>query len=504
MRPAPVLRGIAALAFASLLLPLAGAVQARSLRSEAMPVPRIEAGHADRHLARKVDIGIGKSVIIDLPADAKEVFVANPGVANAVIRSTRKLFIIGVSTGSTSIYISDGTGAQIADVEVDVGREMGVLDRSLRMALPTSAINVTPVGDSIVLTGTVDNVLDAQRAVDIATAFIGNSFVGPSPTVGGGGGVAVGGNAGAVISGKVINALSIRARDQVMVKVTVAEVKRNVLKQLGVSINGTWNVAGTAFRFNNDPSSAVNTQAISPGSTFGLGNNKLFDLRAAERQGVMRMLAEPTLTAISGETAKFTAGGEIPVPTTVTCQTARGGSSECSQIQTSYKPYGVQLIFTPMVLSEGRISLRVATEVTDIDVSRPIVYNGALLPSFTVRKQDTTVELPSGGSLVTAGLIQQVSKQTITGLPGLMNVPVLGALFRSRDYQREDTELMMIVTPYIAKPNPVSALAQPDEGYADANDAQTLLMGRLTRIYGAAGAPTSAANYRGSYGFIHD
>jgi len=472
------------------------------LKAEQAPVPKITASSADRSLARKIDLGIGKSVIIDLPSDAKEVFVANPSVANAVVRSTRKLFVIGVASGSTSIYITDAAGQQIAAVEVNIGREMGVLERSLRAALPNSSIVVTPVGDSIILTGTVDNVLDAQKAVDIANGFVGTSFYGPPTT--GGSGTTIGGSAGAVITGKVVNSLNIRARDQVMLKVTVAEVKRSVLKQLGVSVNGSWNIAGNNFRFNSDPSNAANVQAINPASTLGIGTNRLFDIRAAERQGVMRTLAEPVLTAISGETAKFTAGGEIPIPSQTTCSTSRGGTSECSSIQTTYKPYGVQLIFSPLVLSEGRISLRVATEVTDIDSNRPIVFNGTIIPAFSVRKQDTTVELPSGGSLVTAGLIQQVSRQTISGMPGLMNLPILGALFRSRDYQREETELMMIVTPFIAKPNALAALAQPDDGYADANDAQSILMGRLTRIYGVAGAPHNATALRGNYGFIHD
>ncbi len=490
--------GLAAVCLVPALAKEAGGFQAN-----ATSVSKIEATNRDRNQARKVDLGMGKSIIIELPSDAKEVFVANPSVANAVIRSTRKLFVIGVGSGSTSIYITDGNGQQIAAVEVDVGRELGVLERSLRSAMPGSSITVTPVGDSIVLTGTVDNVLEAQRAVDIANAFVGTSFYGPPTATGSGNSVSVGGSAGAVITGKVINSLNIRARDQVMLKVSVSEVKRSVLKQLGVSVNGSWNIAGNAVRLNSDPAAAGSVQAINPASTFGLGSNRLFDLKAAERQGVMRMLAEPVLTAISGETAKFTAGGEMPVPTNVTCNSSRNNNNECG-VQTTYKPYGVQLIFSPTVLSEGRISLRIATEVTDVDVSRPIVYNGANIPSFTVRKQDTTVELPSGGSLVTAGLIQQVSRQTISGMPGLMNLPVLGALFRSRDYQREETELMMTVTPYIAKANAVANLAQPDDGYADANDPQTVLMGRLTRIYGVAGAPKTAQSYRGNYGFIHD
>ena len=210
------------------------------------------------------------------------------------------------------------------------------------------------------------------------------------------------------------------------------------------------------------------------------------------------------LTAISGETAKFTAGGEVPIPGSATCTSQRSSNAECSQLQVQYKPYGVQLVFTPIVLSEGRISLRVATEVTDIDGDRNISFGGINYSAFRVRKQDTTVELPSGGSLVTAGLIQQSNRQIISGLPGLINLPVIGALFRSRDYQREETELMMIVTPFIAKSNPVAALVRPDDGFADSSDPQAVLMGRLNKIYGVSGSYRGAPVYRGQYGFSHD
>ncbi len=475
------------------------------------PVPRINAGAQDRSGGRLISLGIGKSMLVELPRDAKEVFVANPSIANAVIRSARKLFLIGMASGTTSIFITDADGQQIAALEITIGREMGVLERTIRHAVANSTVKATPIGDTIILTGTVDTVLDAQKAVDIANGFVGTSFVGPPPPAGGAAGsVSIGGGGGEVVTGKVINSITVRGKDQVMLKVTVAEVQRTALKQLGVNINGIWEVGGTRWFGRNFNPFPVNTQVLNPGSVIGPSTQygspfqKDFNIQAMERQGVIRTLAEPTLTAISGETAKFTAGGEIPIPKSGECTSVRSANTECSKVNFDFKPYGVQLVFTPVVLSEGRISLRVATEVTDIDSERQFVTPGYNVPAFRVRRQDTTVELPSGGSMVTAGLIQQVNKQVINGLPGLMNLPILGTLFRSRDYNRQETELVIIVTPFIAKSTSLAQLARPDDGYADATDLQTILMGRLNKIYGAANTARPASTYHGKAGFIHD
>ncbi len=458
-----------------------------------VPSPRMEAGAADGVLARSIEMGVGRSIVIDLPRDAKEVFVANPAIANAVVRTSRKLFIIGVANGATTIMALDAEGKQIAALEMQIGREPGLLQQTLKMALPHADIRAVSIGDSIILTGQAETVLEAQKAVDIANGFVGRSPVGASS-----------------IEGKVINSMSIRGKDQVMLKVTVAEVKRTAIKQLGVNINGNWEIAGKNLGSSIDnqfTSSLVQPPSVlSAGAQVGTALAKQVDVRMLERQGVLRTLAEPTLTAISGETAKFTAGGEIPVPKSEDTVQSNVllGLNGYSRINLDYKSYGVMLNFTPTVLSEGRISLSVSTEVTEIDAENSFRLGTSRAPAFRTRKAFTTIELPSGGSLVTAGLIQQVSRQTLNGLPGLMNLPVLGALFRSRDYAREETELMMIVTPYIAKPSAPSALARPDDGYADATDPATLLMGRLNRVYGAAGSPVPPVGYRGKVGFIHD
>lgn len=455
--------------------------------------PRIQAGAADNVMARSIEMGVGRSIVVDLPRDAKEVFVANPAIANAVVRSARKLFVIGVSNGSTTIMALDAEGKQIAALEMQIGREPGLLQKTLKVALPQSDVRAVSIGDSIILTGIVDTVLEAQKAVDIAKGFVGVTSTG-----------------GTTIEGKVINSMNIRGKDQVMLKVTIAEVKRTAIKQLGVNLRGNWEISGKSFGGNID--NQFTSSLVQPPSAFsvaaqaGTALEKSVNVRLLERHGVLRTLAEPTLTAISGETAKFLAGGEIPVPTSedsVSSTIIPGLSSR--RISVVYKPVGVLLNFTPVVLSEGRISLSIATEVTEIDADNSIsLSGGANSPAFRTRKANTTIELPSGGSLVTAGLIQQVSRQSINGIPGLLNIPVLGALFRSRDYLREDTELMIIVTPFIAKPSAANVLTKPDDGFTEASDPGAILMGRLNRVYGAAGRPVPPNGYRGKIGFIHD
>ena len=294
-----------------------------------------------------------------------------------------------------------------------------------------------------------------------------------------------------------------------MLRVTVVEVARNVLKQFGVNAEAGWsgfsfaNAAPFALTGQNTP----NANAIS-GSYNHAGITAKATLRAFEQAGVSRILAEPTLTAVSGESAKFTAGGEIPVPTSQTCSAiATGGGANCA-IGIEYKPYGVTLNFTPVVLSENRISIRVGTNVTELDPQKAItIANGNIgiaVPATTVRSSETTIELPSGAVMMTAGLIQQKSQQAINGLPGLVNLPILGALFRSRDYQRQETELVIMVTPYIAKPMDTRQATRPDDGFTDAHDAKAVLLGRLNKLYGTVGAAPLGTGYRGRVGFITD
>jgi pilus assembly protein CpaC len=469
------------------------AAQAQSALREST---RVEAAPSDTAVARRISMGVGKSIILDLPRDAAEIFVGNPKVANAVVRSARKLYIIGMDGGQTTIFAMDAAGRQIANIEISIGRDIGELDRILKTAIPKSNVMLKTVNDTIILTGTVDSAGEAQQALDIAYGFVGQA----GSAAGAG---TLGNSAAAGATGKVINSLVIRGKDQVMLKVTIAEVKRQVMKQLGVTSASIGSLGGWGKLSLNSPY-GLSLQQPSDNSLFLPGTSASATLQAFERYGVARVLAEPTVTAVSGEGAKFTAGGELPVPSGQSCALdATSGRNICT-VGVSFKPYGISLNFTPVVLSEGRILLRVATEVTEVDPTQSITFSNANVPAFLTRKNETTVELPSGASIVSAGLIQVRSKQVINGLPGLMNLPVLGTLFRSRDYQREESELMIIVTPYIAKPVSPTDLSRPTDNFSDASDPQGWLLGRMNRIYSSKSNPQIISQFKGRVGFIND
>jgi pilus assembly protein CpaC len=468
------------------MLALAAGLAVALPQTAALAQSSIRVSNTDGSSARRIDLGLGKSIIVDLPRDAKEVFVANPAVANAVVRSARKVFIIAAAAGQTSIFFMDASGAQIGALDVNVQRDVNPIRAAIHDALPTSDIDVQQLNDGVLLTGVANSPQDAQQAAVIAGKYVGKDEA-------------------------VANSITIRGGEQVMLKVTVAEVQRQVLKQLGVDMSGSFEIANKVFGYAGDNPFPLSTQALTTGgSQLGCGGIdpiqrtpgcSVFSgstFRAFERTGVMKTLAEPTLTAISGESAHFLAGGEIPTPKGQTCD-----QNGCT-VSLEYKPIGVSLNFTPVVLTQGRISLHVYTEVTEIDWQNNFVFNSVNVPSFRTRKADTTVEIPSGGALVMAGLIQNASRQVQNGTPALMNIPVLGQLFRSRDYQRNETELMILVTPYLAKAVAQKDISLPTDGFADASDPSAWLLGRVNRIYGVKGAVVPNAKLNGRYGFIVD
>jgi len=454
-------------------------------------------------LSRRFTMGVGRSIIVDLPRDAAEIVVANPAVANAVVRTPRKIFVLATGVGQTTILALDQQARQIANIELTIGRDVGELEQILRAALPKSAIVPRTINDTIILTGFVDSAGEAQQAVDIARGFANKLTIVAAP----GGGAAAGAGGKPGDDGSVVNSLVIRGRDQVSLKVTIAEVQRQVLKQLGVAtntLNGEKQVAGVWGSFTQDNPFSLNGQVSKSALQFLGPNNTSVTLNAFERYGVSRVLAEPTVTAVSGENAKFTVGGEVPVPASSSC-TAIGTTTQalCTP-SIAYKPVGVELNFTPVVLSEGRILLRIATEVTEVDPQNAFTYAGVTVPGFRTRKHETSIELPSGGSIATAGLLQQTARNSINGLPAVMNLPILGALFRSRDYQRQETELLIVVTPYIVRPVAPNEIAKPDDGFADASDPQGWLLGRVNRLYSSRNNPEAVQNYKGRFGFITD
>ena len=486
-------------------LPRFLAIAPASVVRAADPNDSIRVGGASDPAAKNLQLGVGQSVIVDLPEEAGEIYVGDPKIANAIVRSARRIYISGVANGQTSIFALAKDGRKIATIEVSVGRDVGGLTRSSqrrdsrqRHPCPHGRRHDHPhrirrVGRGgpesaryrVMASSTIASRLrrrpsrqrlhfrrlpafDVQR---LRRKRSGNSS-----------------------RGKVINALTIRGADQVSLRVTVAEIRREIVKQLGVNMSG----GGPNGSFTLENPFAINgALATSEGMLNWVKGGQSFSatLQAFERQGVAHTLAEPTVTAVSGESAKFLAGGTIPILNNVQC-------NPTCQYGFIQQPYGVTLNFTPVVLSQGRIQLRIATEVTDVDYATQVTYSGISIPGFRTRNNTTTVELPSGGSIASAGLISTQTQQAVNGFPALMNVPVLGALFRSRDYQRNETELMIVVTPYIVHAIDPNQIVRPDQNFQDASDPQTWFLGRVNRIYSTSESLQPMPGYAGKIGFI--
>jgi len=427
--------------------------------------------------SRSVALGINKSVVLDFPRDIKDVLVADPKIANAVIRSSRRAYIIGNEVGQTNVFFFDAEGRHMAGLDIAVTRDLNGIRAAIRQVLPDADIRIEGIGkDGVILTGTVASQAEAQQAYDITVRLLSDA------------------TANTVAQGsKVVNAIVVCGRDQVMLKVTVAEMDRNVIKQLGINLSGSAGFGSAVVNFNTSnpfPINGTPSSSVSPGY-----KGITATIQAMEQVGIVRTLAEPTLAAISGESAHFLVGGSFPYPVPASL-----GQPPAIQFQN----YGVALNFTPVVLSEGRISLHVATEVSQLDNTTSVTIAGTTVPGLTVRRADTTVEIPSGGTLAMAGMLQEQTKQDITGLPGLMQLPILGTLFKSNDYLNSQTELVALVTPYVVRAVAQKDLSRPDDGFADPSDPATVLLGRLNRIYGVGGIPDPPDNYRGKYGFILD
>ena len=482
MMRALMVRALSFSAVAALTLnPALTPVIAADYRSAA-PATAVTPVAADGQMnARFLALGIGKSMVIDLPRDIKDVLVADPKIANAVVRSAQRAYIIGAAVGQTNIVFFDSAGQQIAAYDIAVTRDLNGVRAALKQTMPNADIRIEGVGDGVMLSGSVASPIEAQQAGDLAARLAGGAD-------------------------KVVNSIVVRGRDQVMLKVTVAEVARSIIKQMGIDLSASLSYGTSAVTFNNtNPFTANNTPLVA-GNALTAGTPSVqATLRAMESAGVVRTLAEPNLTAISGESASFIAGGEFPIPAGYTCQPASSSSTvqQC-QLSVSYKKFGVSLNFTPIVLTDGRISLHVMTEVSEISNENSVNLSGVTIPSIKTRRAETSLEIPSGGAMAMAGLINQQTKQAINGMPGLSSVPILGSLFRSRDYVNNQTELMVIVTPYIVRAVSPKDLSRPDDGFANASDPQADLLGSINRIYGVPGRTEPAKNYRGTYGFITD
>ncbi|MET0597762.1 MAG: type II and III secretion system protein family protein [Mesorhizobium sp.] len=467
--------------------------------------------------SQRIKLGLNKSIVVDLPTDAYDILVANPSVADAVTRTARRIYLFGKQVGETNVFVFGANGEQIASLDLAIERDVAGLEQYLKRFIPNSDITVELLNDNVVLTGTVDTPLDAQRAQTLAQIFVtgGEATTGQyAITAAGGspdGGVAIDNPDAQRQQSQIVNLLQIIGEDQVTLKVTVAEVSRSVMKQLGVNMlasdtsNGiTWgavsdNIMGLGKPLSNSALSLAT-------STFSAYVN------AMEQAGVMKTLAEPTLTAVSGEKATFKVGGEFNLLTNQDSQGANSVSGEGASLtyEVQKLEYGIGLEFQPVVLSAGRISLKVRTAVSEPTFEGSIGFStgfkqipGANMLSIRKRLADTTVELPSGGSMMIAGLVRDDVRQAVNGFPGLSKLPVLGTLFRSRDFVRNETELVIIITPYLSRPVARNDLAKPDDNFNPPSDGAGFFLGRVNRVYGMMKTDLPNGRYHGVVGYIY-
>ncbi len=433
--------------------------------------------------AQLINLPRGSSMAIDLPSDARDVIVPNPVVAEAMLHSPRRITIIGLQPGETDAVVLDAAGRTILSLRIRVDAGVSALQDTLSRVMPGSQVRAEAVNDSIILSGPVSNPGEADRAAQVARAFV------TAPE-------------------KVINMMTIQGSDQVMVKARVVEVQRTAIKQLGLDVNAFLSDVGDGLGFLQNATFAVNGSQLGGGlvnflDRNGSGGGVETRLRAFERAGLVRILAEPNVTSVNGENAEFLAGGEFPVPVGRSVDSTTGQVT----IGVEFKPFGVRLAFRPIVLSEGRISLQLSTEVSELTTAGAFTLGGTadeplVIPALNVRRASTTVELPSGGSMMIAGLLREDTRQNIDQLPGIGSLPVLGALFRSRDYLSGETELVVIIEAFIVTPTTPGRMQTPADGLIIANDAQTLLLGQLNQQYRPASGAAPASAWTGPVGYV--
>jgi pilus assembly protein CpaC len=438
-------------------------------------------GNGAYGITHHLQLGLDKSVLVDLPGEVQEVIVSQPSVAGAIMRSKRRAIIQGVGSGGTNIFFLDGAGETIAVLDVAVKPQRSdvatVLEATLARVLPGSAIDVEAVEGAeagtnrVVLSGTAESGDDITKAIAIATQFAGSAE-------------------------NVASILTTSSPQQVMLRVTVAEVNREIVKQLGINMNASYSAGGVVTSLlSTQPLGGASQVVTNNGLGFKVGAggfNLEATLRALERRGAVRTLAEPTLTAMSGQEAEFNAGGEFPVPTGV----------EDNRLTFEFKEFGAKLKFTPSVKSSGTIGLVVDTSVTEPTPEGSLSVEGVTIPGVKERQAKTSVELQAGQTLVIGGLLQDNVRQQITRMPGLGDIPILGTLFRSRDFIHSQTELIVLVTPALAFPEDSRPVLPPDR-MIPASNAEQIFLGKMEENYGV-GPDGMRGGYSGAVGFVLD
>ncbi len=455
-------------------------------------------------------VPISRSELIEVPVEMGEVIVANPSVADVYVHGKNKVSIIGKGLGTTSIRIFDPESKLIRAVDVVVGYDLPAIRKALKEFLPYEAIGVEMVNTNIALTGQVSSISSADKALKIVNEFVAPAFATTENTPAAGD---AGGAEG--FTSKIINLMSVTAGQQVMLRVRVGEMRRTALKNLGVNLQAINNGADTVFSV----ATGGGLDAFVNGSALGFGtftanlegdsaprglvsgtylnssgNGVSGMLEALERDGLFKVLAEPNLVAMSGEKAQFLAGGEFPIPV----------QAEEGQISIEFKPFGVSVNFLPIVLSESRIRVQVEPEVSEITDEGAIIINNIQIPALSTRRAKTTVELSPGESFMIAGLILDEMQSSIEQLPGLSEVPILSALFRSTAYQREETELVLAITPYLVDPMLSGDVKLPTDQFKPASVMESFFYGALGSISDDAERISQTPSLEGPIGFMVD
>lgn len=418
------------------------------------------------------EIALNKTRAVELDRAVRDVIIGNPDIADIVVRAPGEVYLIGRAVGVTNVFLVDANGGLIRQLEVVVQPDGQSVQAALRDLLPKENLSAKGVGDSIVLSGIASTDAAAAQAQSIARRFVEDDA-------------------------NIVNMITIGSEQQVLIKVKVAEIQKTALKQLGSTfelISQDLGPFALDFASNAGIASAIGVLGFN-----GDNVDTSFDL--LETQGLLRTLAEPNLLAVSGEPASMLAGGEYPV-------LAVSDDGSDGTVSVEYKPFGVSLAFLPVVMGPGRIWLKVSTEVSALSAQ-----NAVTVPfgdtSFTIlglqtRRANSTIELPSGGGIMIAGLLQDDIENTINGVPGLMDLPILGTLFRSTEFQRNETELVILVSVMLAKPTDPDLLAAPTDGFAPAHDLDRYFIGNLQNIY-VKRPPTSglpADGPKGPIGYI--
>ncbi|TZG29672.1 type II and III secretion system protein family protein [Sphingomonas montanisoli] len=412
-------------------------------------------------------LSIGQGQLVQLPAAMSDLFIADPAVADVQARSRSQLYVFGKGGGSTVVYATDAAGKVVWSSTVRVDRNITNVETMLKLAMPEADIKATTMNGIVLLTGTVASPSDVEEAEKLVEKFVGNSGKD-------------GDQAGGV---QVVNRIKSATPMQVQLRVRIAEVNRAFAKSIGVNLLTRDTSSGFLFGVGRGDAGTITGPPGSPSysanysttaTTLGfakhmLGMDILATLDLAENDGQLTTLAEPNLTAMSGETASFLAGGEIPIPL----------SQGLGAVSVEFKQYGVSLSFTPTVLSGGRISMRVRPEVSQLSSAGAVKIGSIEIPGITTRRMETTVELGSGQAFVIGGLLSNTQNNTIDKAPFLGDLPILGNLFRSTGFKRNETELMVIVTPYLVRPVSASQIALPTDGMRAPTDGEAIIAGQI-------------------------